>query len=189
MKKFEIINYLIKQNSYKKYLEIGTRQKSGNFNKISCDYKLSVDPDPKSDADFKGTSDDFFQQNKEKFDLVFIDGLHLYEQVFKDILNTLMSLEIGGTIVCHDMLPSNEKEQLREIQITWTGDCWKAWVKCRSLFENLEMYIIDTEHGLGIIKRGKQDLIKNPEILDWNWFKQNKNLMNIISIEDFLNKK
>lgn len=189
MKRTQVINHLIKQNNYKKYLEIGTQKKSQNFNNISCDYKISVDPDSKSDADFKGTSDEFFQQNKEKFDLIFVDGLHLHEQVFKDILNALMFLEINGTIVCHDMLPINEKEQIREIQNIWTGDCWKAWIKCRSLFENLEMFVIDTDYGIGIIKKGKQELIKLPEILDWNYFLQNKKLMNIISINEFLNKK
>lgn len=130
MKRSQVINHLIKTYNYKKYLEIGTERKSQNFNLINCDYKLSIDPDPKSDADFKGTSDEFFKQNKETFDLIFIDGLHLHEQVFKDILNSLDCLNPNGAIVCHDMLPSNEKEQLREQQFYWTGDCWKAWAKC-----------------------------------------------------------
>lgn len=51
------------------------------------------------------------------------------------------------------------------------------------------MNIVDTDCGVGIIKRGKQELIKIPEVLDWNWFVKNKNLMNIISILDFLLKK
>lgn len=164
------------------------KKKVGNFDKIFCDYKLSIDPDPNSDADFNGTSDQFFEQNKEKFDLIFIDGLHLCEQVFKDILNALSFLEINGTIICHDMLPINEKEQLREIQNVWTGDCWKAWAKCRSLFDNLEMFIIDTDHGIGVIKHGKQQLIKLNNVLDWDYFVQNKNLFNIISIKDFFEK-
>lgn len=57
MKRSQVINHLIKQNNYKKYLEIGTERKSQNFNLIKCDYKLSIDSNSSSDTDFKGTSD------------------------------------------------------------------------------------------------------------------------------------
>ena len=37
----------------------------------------------------KITSDDFFKQNKKKYDCIFIDGLHTYKQVKNDILNSI----------------------------------------------------------------------------------------------------
>ena len=58
------------------------------------------------------TSDEFFEQNKEKFDIVFIDGLHHSEQVYKDILNSLNILNEDGTIICHDMNPTEEFRQI-----------------------------------------------------------------------------
>ena len=36
-------------------------------------------------GNMKITSDDFFKQNKNKYDCVFIDGLHIYDQVKRDI--------------------------------------------------------------------------------------------------------
>ena len=51
------------------------------------------------------TSDDFFRDNKEKFDLIFIDGLHETNQVDRDIENSLKFINKGGTILLHDCLP------------------------------------------------------------------------------------
>ena len=42
------------------------------------------------------TSDDFFLSNKDKFDVIFIDGLHIYEQVRKDVVNSINAINDGG---------------------------------------------------------------------------------------------
>jgi hypothetical protein len=76
--------------SAKSYLEIGV---SGgeNFQKIRCENKVGVDPEPTSPATIFLPSDDFFKQNKETFDVIFIDGLHHSDQVLRDINNSLAS--------------------------------------------------------------------------------------------------
>jgi len=51
---------------------------------------------------FRGTSDNFFLRNKIKFDLIYIDGNHLYEYVKRDISNSLKYLNINGIIVLDD---------------------------------------------------------------------------------------
>lgn len=43
-----------------RYLEIGTQRPEQNFDKVICEYKVSVDPDPNAHATFCLTSDDFF---------------------------------------------------------------------------------------------------------------------------------
>jgi hypothetical protein len=90
-----IINHLIKKYNVKNYLEIGIRD-GANFNQIKLKNKYGVDPEPSSDCKgesiFLMTSDEYFDYIKEskiKFDLIFIDGLHLEEQVTKDIQNSL----------------------------------------------------------------------------------------------------
>ena len=45
------------------------------------------------------TSDEFFKNNKDQFDLIFIDGLHHYNQVKKDIINSVEVLKDGGIIL------------------------------------------------------------------------------------------
>lgn len=189
MQRYDIINTLIKKYNYGSYLEIGVQQKK-NWDQIKCEHKIGVDPDPTVQTTYNLTSDEFFRLRKEfTFDLVFIDGLHTAEQVEKDILNALNVLNEDGTIVCHDMLPIDEKSQLipRQTKV-WVGDCWKAFVKLRYDRDDLEMYTVDTDYGCGIIKRGKQEkidrLVDNYQDFDKNRYK----LMNIVSVEQFLAK-
>jgi len=189
MNRTNIINRLITHYGYRDYLEIGVDQ-AVNINAINIKSKIGVDPDPKTKIYYPEvhsiTSDEFFQHWPHKFDIIFIDGLHHGEQVYKDINNALRYLNEGGTIVCHDMLPTDEIMQRvpREVKV-WTGDCWKAWVRIRSENKNLFMQVVDTDFGCGIIQRGKQKLITFKK-LDYNSFVANKEKwMNIISYDEF----
>ena len=76
--RWDLIEYLIKKNNYKNYLEIGC-DKNQLFSKVNINNKIGVDP--VSGGNVRKTSDDFFKENKSSFDIVFIDGLHTYEQV------------------------------------------------------------------------------------------------------------
>ena len=62
-----------------KYLEIGTYQNE-TFNTIPLPIKNKFGVDPISGGNIKLSSDAFFKKNKIKFDVIFIDGLHTYEQ-------------------------------------------------------------------------------------------------------------
>ena len=63
-----------------KYLEIGT-DKNLCFNCIPVVDKTGVDP--KSGGNVKKTSDEFFKDNKKMYDVIFIDGLHYFDQTRK----------------------------------------------------------------------------------------------------------
>ena len=136
------------------------------------------------------TSDNFFKNNKEKFDIVLIDGLHIYEQVRRDIFNSLDSLNANGIIVLHDCLPAKIWNQVvPRIYHYWNGDVWKAIVEVRTL-NNLDTYTCFADHGLGVIfKRENKNLldikIENFEKLKFKdyYYNQNK-FMNIISVEE-----
>ena len=188
MKRFELINSLIKHFNYKTYLEIGYR-KGHCFNRVIIDDKQSVDPDNTWGPTFALTSNEFFEKNSKIYDIIFIDGLHLHEQVRKDIANGLKFLSENGTIVCHDMLPVNEGEQIREYTPgkVWTGDVWKEWVRLRMTDNTLDMKVVKTDHGCGIIRKGKQELVPLRENLTFEDLKQNyKSFLNIISVDEFM---
>lgn len=184
MNRTDIINSLIKKIDAQHYLEIGVANGT-NFNKILCSNKIGVDPNTNSTATIHQTSDNFFKNNAQTFDIIFIDGLHFAEQVYRDINNSILSLSNNGYIICHDMLPPSEEYQLvPPVQNLWTGDCWKAWVVLRSTRPDLKMHTVDTDFGCGIISRGEQELIRihNTQPLTWNDYVENKNhWMNIIS--------
>jgi hypothetical protein len=138
------------------------------------------------------TSDDFFAQNKETFDVIFIDGLHWSEQVYKDIINSLKILNEGGFIICHDINPPDEGHQIYpqpQTQSNWTGDCWKAWVKLKTERSDLQMCVVDTDYGCGIITRGKQELIKVKKELTYDFLNKNRvELLNLITVDEFNQK-
>tara|TARA_B100001057_G_scaffold237399_1_gene237775 strand:+ start:1093 stop:1809 length:717 start_codon:yes stop_codon:yes gene_type:complete len=70
---------------------------------------------------FKNTSDIFFKNNKENFDLIYIDGSHEARQVYKDLLNSWNCLNENGMIICDDYfygdLYSNENKDIPAVSI------------------------------------------------------------------------
>ena len=98
--RYDIINYLIEKNNYVNYLEIGVRDPNSCFNRIIAKHKDGVDPLPirnerihfgNGEVNYPMTSDEFFSliEHNKKYDIIFIDGLHFYEQNSKDIKNSL----------------------------------------------------------------------------------------------------
>jgi hypothetical protein len=191
--RWDIINYLIEVNKYKKYLEIGVQDYESNCRKIKAEYKYAIDPAPRGKCDFVGTSDKFFSQHDiaDKFDIIFIDGLHHSDQVVKDVENSLLVLSEGGAIVVHDCLPEAEYQQVYDdTGREWTGDVWKAIAYLKSTRPDLDIKVVDHDWGCGIIRFGKQELFpyNNIEDLNWSIFEKHRNeLLNVISIDDFLN--
>jgi hypothetical protein len=189
MNRTDIINHLAKKLRADSYLEIGVWN-GVNFQNIAVPYKIGVDPDPESPATLKITSDEFFSLNKQKFDLIFIDGLHHADQVEKDILNSLEILNEGGAIVCHDMNPAKEEHQVIPFNGSiWNGDCWKAFVKLRQTRSDLEMFTIDTDYGCSVIRRGSQEPLKIVGKIDYQSFDQNRvEWLNLIPPNEFYNR-
>ncbi|MBI3236568.1 MAG: class I SAM-dependent methyltransferase [Chlamydiales bacterium] len=187
-----LLNFLIKTQGYKNYLEIGVSD-GANFAKIAAARKVGVDPSLNSAATHKMTSDEFFTKNQETFDLIFIDGLHLCEQVLRDIDHALDCLSPGGRIVMHDCLPTLmvHQNRKRDPQITeWTGDVWKAAAYVRMHYDDVHFCVINMDWGCGVITPGKGQKVFPPtsiENLDWDFYVRNrKELLKIVSLESWL---
>ena len=72
----------------------------------------------------------------------------------RDVLHCLEHLNEGGLIVMHDCFPTSEPMQaVPRSQKEWTGDVWKALVELRFFTSGLEVFVLDCDHGLGIIRR------------------------------------
>jgi hypothetical protein len=196
MKRTDIINNFIQKLGYENYLEIGTQNPNGNFNHVNVKNKVSVEPFPVpgltvNDYSFVGTSNEYFESITDdvKFDIVFIDGLHQYDQVLIDIQNSLNHLSDNGTIVCHDCLPYTEKMQEREDPGgEWTGDTWKAIAQLRVECIDLDIKVVDTDYGCGIIRRGTNiPYVTNENYKTYSYYLNRKNeLLNVISTETLI---
>jgi hypothetical protein len=200
IKRWTLINYLIEQNNYINYLEIGVND-ALCIRQIKAPHKDGVDPYPGSEVgggiypeiNYPISSDQFFDLIKGhniKYDIIFIDGLHHSDQVDKDITNSLNHLTPNGTIVMHDCNPPEYKIQLVPRQTgIWNGDVWKSVVKARCSNPNIKINVIDTDWGVGIIQFGKQELYNKTtleECLDYFYFDQHREeLLNLISVDEF----
>jgi len=188
MNRTDVINfYLNKVRSPKYYLEIGINNPANNFDKVKADVKDGVDlPNNKYQYTHNMTSDGFFLINKEKYDVIFIDGLHTFEQSYKDFINAEKCLNENGVIIMHDCNPIKESDQFEErTSRTWNGTAWKTFVKLRQERDDLEMFCVDCDWGVGVIKKGSQKLL-DKDIPDYNAFnKYRVEALNLISPKDF----
>ena len=200
-----LIQKVINKSNAQSYLEIGI----GNgavFSRMVCSKKVCVDP-CKSDGSatsnvrptFEMTSDEFFEQNEDTYDVVFVDGLHERDAVYRDINNSLKFLNDGGYIICHDMNPYTKESQIvPRMQGFWHGDCWKAWVKLRRSNPDLNMCVVPL-HGvdfrgvpvmdsLGVIQKGSQKLldVQGKDLTYENLDQNRQEWLNIIPEEKFL---
>ena len=145
-----VVNILVGRYQDPSYLEIGCASDT-LYNSVPCAQKIGVDP--MSGGNVRMTSDDFFKVNKSSFDVIFIDGLHTYEQVRSDVINSIATLRDGGWIALHDMLPRNWIEQHVPLisRDSWTGDVWKIGFELAKT-EGIEFKILQVDHGVGVIK-------------------------------------
>ena len=188
--RWDLIQYLINKNKYSDYLEIGCDQDQ-LFSKIKIENKIGVDP--YSGGNVRKTSDDFFKDNKKKFDIVFIDGLHTYNQVKKDILNSLDCLKEEGIVLVHDCMPDSlSKQAVPRYRMIWNGDVWRAIVDLRQR-EDLEIFTCEMDQGIGVIKKEINSSILKIEkpvinLKFKDYFDNYKNFLRVISVEELKKK-
>jgi hypothetical protein len=193
MYRFDLINHLIGKFGFKNYLEIGVFEPQNCFDVINAEVKHGVDPgieNPINPVKYKFTSDDFFRKLESgeldlpadyKWDIIFIDGLHISTQVLKDVNNSLNHLTENGYIILHDCNPPHIFYQREDYLVdgkytNWTGTVWKVPYYLRCHRDDLKVGVMDSDWGLGIIRRQKSDLISfdNP-FFEYNQMSLNRN--------------
>lgn len=205
--RYDIINFLLKKyfNSDAHYLEIGVADPNECFNKIQCNNKTSVDPNyymPSDDIDYKITSDEFFYKldNSQlkfikdyKWDIIFIDGLHLAKQVRKDISNSINHCNSNGFIVIHDCNPKHsynahsDEDYFLDNPHEWNGTTWKAFYNFR-VTTPIKAYTIDTDYGIGVIEinKSQKTISHTNPWYEFGHFKNNrKEQIGLITIDEF----
>ena len=185
--RWDLIEYLINKYKYSDYLEIGCDQDQ-LFSKVKIKNKTGVDPT--NGGNIRKTSDEFFKENKKKFDIIFIDGLHTYNQVKKDILNSISCLKDEGIVLVHDCMPDSlSKQAVPRYRMSWNGDVWKAIVDLRQN-ENLEIYTCKIDQGIGVIKKKRNSSIlkieKNIKDLKFkDYYKNYEKYLRVVDLEEF----
>ncbi|MGA2030367.1 MAG: class I SAM-dependent methyltransferase [Verrucomicrobiota bacterium] len=181
MNRIDVIQKIIDKTGAQSYLEIGVAR-GECFLSIKVQRKVAVDPKLRFFLKFKLrsqgagyyqlASDDFFAKVKlpHGFDVVFIDGLHTYQQSLKDVENALSVLNENGVIVMHDCNPpgaaaahpANSPGHAASLGLPgwtggWCGDVWKTVCHLRSQRTDLRVFTLDCDCGLVIVTKGKPD--------------------------------
>jgi hypothetical protein len=215
MDRQQAIQTLMKKKKLNNYLEIGVFN-GHIFFRVKSNFKVAVDPEFRfhplrkfgksllnphnfRNKYFEKTSDAFFQEdapsllNNKQFDIALIDGMHEYEYALRDVENTLQYLSPNGIIVMHDCNPKtklascsfNDWKQ-RQFADTWNGDVWKVMLHMQSQRNDVNAFVLDCDHGLGIISWGKPEKKMNytkEQIIALTYEDFNKNRKDFINLK------
>lgn len=142
------------------YLEIGCR-KGHSFAPVRSK-TIAVDPFFRAELNiigkkpalhiFQTTSDDFFAQgflarSGIRLGLSFLDGMHLYEYLLRDFINTEADSDPNGVIMMHDCVPFGLGMLTRDLDNIprgpWTGDVWKLIPILQKWRPDLKLTVLD----------------------------------------------
>lgn len=107
------------------YLEIGVEE-GRTFEAVALPHRVAVDPNPLFSCTHLPsgvsvnvkTSDQFFEELEAgvTFDLVFLDGLHTFDQTYRDVMNSLHHTYTRSVILVDDVVPSDAISAMRDLR-------------------------------------------------------------------------
>jgi hypothetical protein len=172
--RFDRLNALAGINSTNKYLEIGV-SKGVTFNQVDLPFKVAVDPKFRfKTQDYANqntifhevTSDLFFSKlapTYSEFDLIYLDGLHTFEQTFRDFCASLRYSHARTIWLIDDTHPIGKLaaipdyefvKKLRKVlhikEVRWMGDVFKAIFAIHDFFPQFS-YATFPGHGQTVI--------------------------------------
>jgi len=163
------------------YLEIGTSDYR-SFLIAKGAVNVGVDPHPgepfranmNNSAQFRlnvASSDAFFsvyEDSKRMYDLIFIDGLHSFPQVTRDLVNSITKSSHAGTdILVHDVMPISRfvADPERKTKL-WTGDVYKVAFLLRELNVKFSVMLTPPTGLLWIKGSQKEQMLKQVSASD-----------------------
>ncbi|WP_132252392.1 class I SAM-dependent methyltransferase [Methylobacterium segetis] len=154
---YERINRLARIANAKRYLEIGVFNGS-TFSGVDVDFRVGVDPTFHFDYAALANdrthfhplpSDEFFRTARyEPFDLIFLDGLHTYEQTLRDFISSLAFAHDRTIWLIDDTVPNDSFSALPDQERcyrlrrsigngdwSWMGDVFKVVYFIRTMMK------------------------------------------------------
>lgn len=160
------------------YLEVGVAR-GETFREVPIPRRTGVDPrfgfDITELADddtvlVEASSDDFFRTlaPDRTFDVIFLDGLHTFEQTYRDLCNSLLHVHRGSVILLDDTLPADPwsavPDVVRSLRLrrlagrtdtAWHGDVYKVVAAIHSFHPALDYRtIVGSGNGQTLVWRG-----------------------------------
>ncbi|WP_374647374.1 hypothetical protein [Tabrizicola sp.] len=159
------------QAAFDWYMEIGCR--SGQIFQHAQGRTIAVDPFFQVERNvigtkpamfaFQQTSDDFFasgflERNAIRLSASFLDGMHLFEFLLRDFMNTEDHSHEDGVILMHDCSPYDLAMTSRDYSdrsgLPWTGDVWKLLPILQEHRPDLAVEVLDCSPTGLVLVRG-----------------------------------
>ncbi len=171
MLRADVLGGFLKLHDEPTYLEIGV-DTGVTFHALEAKRKIAVDPHFKfipgpsgeavtyhevpSDAYFGG-----LVRASERFDVIYVDGLHTFEQTLRDLLNATEYLADDGVIIVDDVVPSSFSASLpdladvefvrtvmpTETDMSYMGDVYKLVFFVQTFMQSWSYATIAENHG------------------------------------------
>lgn len=187
LQRWQVVQSLLELYRDPRYLEVGV-SRGGTFRRVEAARKVAVDPKFLFDweADQKEfapattfhqiPSDEYFgTRDPEEFDVIFLDGLHTFEQTLRDLLNALERLAPGGVILIDDIRPTSyhaslpDQDRARELRFaapgvnvedaSWMGDVYRLVWFIDAFCQGLTYRTIDNNHGQAVVWRERRESV------------------------------
>lgn len=183
LKRWQVLRRLVNLYPEPRYLEVGVCE-GLTFDRVPAARKVAVDPEFRFDQVEKGrthpeatyhevTSDEYFNRivaPDEEFDVIYLDGLHVFGQTLRDLLNALAHLQPRGVIVIDDTRPptylasipdrirfGEERRALGVRDQDWMGDVFKVVHFVQAFCPHLSYGTIANNHGQTVVWRQRRD--------------------------------
>ena len=74
-----------------------------NFEDVEQNFDYNI-KNYKNIYKIKKSSDEFFKNNSLNYDVIYVDGYHKADQVYRDCLNSWKNLKVNGIMICDDYI-------------------------------------------------------------------------------------
>lgn len=203
VRRWQVMRRLVNHYPDPRYLEVGVCE-GKTFDKVPAARKVAVDPEFRFDhvamqaAHPETTyhpvpSDEYFARHAQlddEFDVIYLDGLHVYDQTLRDLLNALEHLQPRGVIVIDDTVPPTymaairdreeffaERRRTGSDEAAWMGDVFKVVHFIQAFCPYLRYATIANNHGQTVVWRGQRDEEPVRDLAE----------IDTMSFEDFIN--
>jgi tetratricopeptide (TPR) repeat protein len=156
------------------------------------------------------TSDVFFARHapmifdRQRIDVAFVDGLHTYHQAYLDVSNVMDFLATGGVILMQGCNPTTEASSFPAASLeaaagmnlpgwtgSWCGDTWKSIVRLRATRNDLRVFVLDCDYGIGVVCSGEPENVLDmtmPEIerLSFMDLRENRKMLLNLKPQNYL---
>lgn len=193
MHRFDVVQALLDLYQSPSYLEVGV-QDGITFHRTHAARKVAVDPVFRFDVDVarqqpENANSAYHQLPSDAyfcgpgvgaaFDVIFIDGLHTFDQTLRDFHNAIGLLKPGGVILLDDTVPNtyaaslpNEVASVRLRQATephnraWMGDVFRLVYFIRDYFPQYSYATLADNHGQTIVWRAQRTASAKPRSVE-----------------------